>query len=116
MGLNHAERQLRELLDEHGAVLEQEHPHRKWRLPDGRSFTAPFSGSDVRGAKNALSDLRRFLGVSRESGGTPTAGKSEKGKGTARRRAKAIPSRETYGAGNLRPSLKEQLQALVGAS
>jgi len=66
MGTNHAERQFTELLGQHHGVLVQEHPHKKWKFPDGRVFVAPFSGSDWRGVKNALRDLKNFLGVKRE--------------------------------------------------
>lgn len=67
MGLSHDERQIEELIRLYGGELVTEHPHRKYRFPDGRKFVMPFSPGDRRGQKNALSDLKRFLGVPREA-------------------------------------------------
>lgn len=53
------------LLKEHGAVLDRQHKHPVWRLPDGRIFVAASTPGDVRWERNSLADLRRLLGVKR---------------------------------------------------
>lgn len=65
MGLSVHEKQIEDLLREHHAELVQEHPHRKYRFPDGRKFVMAFTPSDHRAVKNALRSLRNFLGLKR---------------------------------------------------
>lgn len=58
--------EIRSLLKEHGAVLERTKKHKVWSFPDGRIWVEGSTPSDVRAARNNLSDLRKMLGVKRE--------------------------------------------------
>jgi hypothetical protein len=56
------------LLDESGAVLVRQNKHLVYRLPNGQTFVAAKTPSDpARAAKNNLSQLRRALGIVRET-------------------------------------------------
>jgi hypothetical protein len=97
-----AEREIYSLLKQHGAILERDRKHRVYRFPDGRTFTLPSTCSDVRGYKNGLAMLRRFLGVSREIVKNPN------------RREKIPPAPQRYiadGKVDL-PDWKHQLQQI----
>lgn len=54
-------------LREHSVAYEVEHggKHVKYRFPDGRCFTTASTPSDWRATMNALTDLRRMLGIRR---------------------------------------------------
>lgn len=51
------------LLKSRGGTLVRSKRHNVWRLPNGQTFAFPQTGSDHRGWKNALSDVRRRLGI-----------------------------------------------------
>jgi len=55
------EKQIREMLGTSGARLVRRKRHQVWRLPNGRNFVHPTSGSDHLGVRNAVADLRRLL-------------------------------------------------------
>jgi hypothetical protein len=52
---------LQQLLDEHQFVPVRTRKHVVYRNPEGRVFVQPSTPSDVRGIRNALSDLRRSI-------------------------------------------------------
>lgn len=96
------------LLKENGAVLARENGHRVWRLRDGRMFTMSSTPSDVRALKNALSVLRRLLGVNDLDRGAP-------GQRREKRYNAAAPEREcgySFLAGGTLPSMKDQLKEI----
>lgn len=56
------------LLKDHHAVLVRQNKHLVYRLPNGQNFVVAKTSSDPdRAAKNNLSDLRRALGIPRET-------------------------------------------------
>ncbi len=59
------QRELERMLKEHGAVLVRDSNHPVYRLPNGQTFVASKSPSDHRSTINALTDLRRALGIRR---------------------------------------------------
>lgn len=61
MGACHEQREFERLLRDSGAEFIGMNCHEKWRLPNGVSVIIPVSGSDHRGWKNALANLRRIL-------------------------------------------------------
>lgn len=63
--------EIQHLLKTHGAVLERKNKHPVWRFPDGRIFVHSSTPSDVRAERNNLSNLRKLLGVKRESTKNP---------------------------------------------
>jgi hypothetical protein len=64
-------KELRRLLEEHGAVLQSKTGHMKWRLPDGQSFVHSKTASDRRSDKNAVHELKRILGLTKTTTSQP---------------------------------------------
>lgn len=91
------------LLKEYGAVLERQHKHPVWRLPDGRIFVAASTPGDRRWERNSLSDLRKLLGVKRVTRKNPER-KEKKGVARAGFTGSAVPAR---------PGWREKLAAAV---
>lgn len=57
-----AQRELKAMLDQHGAVLCRQKKHLIYKFPDGRILTVSQTGSDSqRGMMNALADLKRMV-------------------------------------------------------
>lgn len=55
-------RELKAMLNQHGAVLCRQRKHLIYKLPDGRILTVSATGSDSQhGARNALADLKRMV-------------------------------------------------------
>jgi hypothetical protein len=61
-----AENEVRTLLRDHNATLVRNRVHDVYRFPDGHSFTLPRSPSDHHWDRNALADLKQFLGIARQ--------------------------------------------------
>jgi hypothetical protein len=61
-----AKKELDKLLKDSGAQLKRSRKHLIWELPDGRKFTHSATPGDMRAYDNALSDLRKLLGIRRE--------------------------------------------------
>lgn len=60
------------LLKQHGAVLERQRKHQVWRFPDGRIYVQASTPSDsVCNDQNDLCQLRRMLGITRETNKNP---------------------------------------------
>lgn len=62
------EKQVREILKQHEAVIDRQRKHEVWRFPNNAIFVVPSTLSDVRGWKNALMNLQRLLGLFGERG------------------------------------------------
>lgn len=58
--------QIETLLKASGAILARQHKHLVYKLPNGKTFVKTNKLGDVRASRNALSDLRKLLGVKRE--------------------------------------------------
>lgn len=54
---------VRQLLKDSGSILISSNSHLKFKLPNGRLFVIPKTGSDYRGCNNALAILRKELRV-----------------------------------------------------
>lgn len=60
------DRDIELLIKRYGGKLVREKRHAVYKFPDGRCFTLPRTPSDWLGAHNAMTDLRKFLGIERE--------------------------------------------------
>ncbi len=92
-----------DLLKAHGAVLDRTKKHHVWKFPDGRTFVAASSASDVRAERNQLATLRQMLGVKRVVRKNP--GRLEK---------KGVGHAAYAGAIPVRPDWKQVLMAAIG--
>jgi hypothetical protein len=64
MGMDKNEREVRDLLTEHGELMRTSGGHEIWRLPDSGIFPVKAAGRHSANSqtwRNALSDLRREL-------------------------------------------------------
>lgn len=66
-----AEEELARLLRESGAVLVRKNRHLVYRLPNGQMYTMAATPSDFRAADNQLRQLRKVLGMKRETRKNP---------------------------------------------
>lgn len=107
------------LLKEVGAVLLRERKHEVWLLPNGQRFVRAISPSDYRSGLNNLSDLKKALGLERES--KPARALLNEAKTKKRRVFKRPTVREVYGPfrptydpkPRLSSALNDQLKALL---
>lgn len=60
-----------ELIREYGGLLVRTKRHFVYRFPDGRIFILSSTPSDSHTERNSLADLRKFLGIKRESNKNP---------------------------------------------
>lgn len=58
--------EIKRLLKNDGAVLLRKNKHQIWKLSTGQRFVCPVSGSDCRGARNALASLKKCLGIGKK--------------------------------------------------
>ena len=100
------------LLNESGAVLVRQNKHLVYRLPNGQTFVAAKTPSDpARAAKNNLSQLRRALGIVRE---TPDLKGEESAMPVAVAAAPANePSTQAPQEPTRKDSLKERIEAAI---
>jgi hypothetical protein len=61
--MNAVEREIQQLIQEHGGVLSRTKKHNVYTFPGGKTFTMAQTPSDVRAAANQLSQLRHILGL-----------------------------------------------------
>jgi hypothetical protein len=100
--------EIKQLLDEHGFVLQRQSKHAVWRNPEGKVWVCSVSPSDHRTYANALGDLKRTIGVK-----TPkTPPKAREGKIRRHRRQPAPASFVEPTASVGKPTMREQLEAL----
>jgi len=64
-------RDVEALIKAHGGVLKRQRKHQVWRFPDGRTLTLSVSPSDFRAERGMLTDLRKLVGIERESRKNP---------------------------------------------
>jgi hypothetical protein len=67
----HERKDVEALIKAHGGVLKRQRKHQVWRFPDGRILTLSVSPSDFRAEKSMHTDLRKLLGIERESRKNP---------------------------------------------
>ena len=59
------------LIKQHGGKLVRQHKHFVYKFPDGRCFTLSGTPSDYLAERNNMTNLRRFLGIERETNKNP---------------------------------------------
>jgi len=90
------------LLRQYGCTLKRQKKHQVWSLPNGKTFTRAATPSDRRAANNSLSDLKRELGLTKQ---TATVGVRRERKAKIKR-----DNRPTFNAVPVNPALADQLR------
>ena len=67
----HERRDVEALIKAHGGVLKRQRKHQVWSFPNGRTLTLSVSPSDFRAVEGMLADLRKLVGIERESRKNP---------------------------------------------
>lgn len=109
-----AKTQVASILKQHKAVLVRTKRHNVWKFPDGKTFTAAQSRSDIHAEDNQLRDLKRLLGLNAPDRGRPGVRRDRKYKpGITRapviRSSGGVMSEKLLEAGIVADSLKAKL-------
>lgn len=109
-GYANPEVEIRQLLAEHGFVLQRETKHQVWKNPQGKIFVCSSTPSNNWAAMNALGDLRRIVGWK------PQPKPKREDKPYRKRHAPLQQRYQNENASAARPTMREQLAEIFKKS